>query len=179
MITLALDLSMKCTGWAVGSNGSLKEFGMLEGTDKGSEGHRFVFMDRRITSLLQEQSPDEVIFAEFHNTPTALSGHASLGLRAILLRRCEVLKLKVRPVSEISARSKLGVNLSPKLEPSEQADLQRRTARWLRLGKKTKKPKGKRDMKARVDVALRKLELKIENDDARDAVALLLGDKRG
>lgn len=177
MKTLAFDLSMSCTGWALGDESKrLLDRGEFAGPAPDMpEGLKFLVMDREITETIKKLSPDRVIFAEFHNTPNMQSGHASLGLRAILLRRCEVMRIGCYPVSEISCRKKLGVNLSPKLTPEEEEDLKRRTEKWNLRGRKTSQPKPKRDMKARVAKVLVAMGMNCEGEDARDATVLILG----
>jgi hypothetical protein len=175
VITLALDLSMRRTGWAIG-DGWPMESGSLEGDSGMNEGSKFLLMDRQITGLIETTGPDQVIYPEYHNTRNADAAKQSLGLRALLLRRCAVKRLKCVGVEERHYRKVVGVNCSTKLTAEEEADFQRR------LSKRTKGTKGvtrrKVDMKARVEKVLEGLNLKFGDDDEADAILLLIAHSR-
>lgn len=162
---------MARTGWAVGSNFP-SESGSLEGDSGIGEGAAFLMMDKQITGLIQNTMPDEVIYPEYHNTRNADAAKQSLGLRAILLRRCAVMGVKCKSVEEAHYRKISGVNMSRKLTPGEEADFQRR------LNKRTKNTKGvtrkKIDMKARVAKVLESWNIKCKDNDEADAVLLLI-----
>lgn len=170
-MTLAFDLSMSNTGWAFG-NGFPVESGSLEGTHGVGEGAAFLMMDRQIIGLIQSLSPDEVIYPEYHNTRNADAAKQSLGLRALLLRRCAVLGIQCRSIEEAHYRKVAGVNMTRKLTAEEEADFQRR------LSKRTKSSKGvtrrKVDMKARVLKALENWNIKGKDNDENDAILILI-----
>lgn len=178
MKILSFDLSMKRTGWALAEDKKIVKSGSLTISDKiTNEGVRFEAMDFKLELVISENKPDLVIFPEFWGSfKTPEGGRLGLGLRAILLRRCSVLVTVCQGRNEAAARKIMGVDLSRQLTSEETEDFNRR------LGKRKPGTKGvtkpKRDMKARVEAALKKENVTADNDDERDAILLLLAEIR-
>lgn len=177
MRILALDLSMASTGWALGDVDSkgvaVGGTGSITPDKDVSEGAKFAQMDAMILEIVQSSACNKVIFAEFVHTPNVEAARASLGLRAVVLEMMHIYKIPCFPVSEISARSRLGVNLKKALTVPELEDYERRL-------KKNPAAKPKRDMKQRVKVLLEALGVKLgTTDDENDALVLLLAEGKG
>ncbi len=159
-------------GWAVGNDWPL-ESGSVAGPEKTkSEGQAFLEMDRALTKLIEDCGPEQIIFPEYHNTTNADAAKQSLGLRAIVLRRCAVLKIPCLSVEEMRYRKIMGVNLKRELTPFEQEDYQRRLSKRKPGTRGTTKPK--RDMKARVATVLNDLGLRPKDNDEADAILILI-----
>lgn len=178
MRTLALDISEARTGWALhikDEDWKNVKTGSIQAKIEGDEGGTFLAIFTQFQKLLGQMMPDKVIFGEFMHSPNPLAARANLGVRALLMTACYEAGVECSGVSEPRARKSVGVDLTMKAWPEEEEDLKRRTERWNRLGKKTTKPKLKRDMKFRVHKALEDYGINLDSHDEADAVVLLIG----
>lgn len=175
-LVLALDFSQHSTGWAIGKPGRMPEISGTITPIESKEPIMWISATEQIEQLCTRYGARKVIFAEFHHSPNPLAARLNFGLRAVVMADLHRLGIPCRPVSEISSRKVLGINISMKPTPAEQEDFDRRKGKYEGRVKKAKNPpRFKRDMKARVLAWFKEKGLpELDTHDERDASVLLM-----
>jgi Holliday junction resolvasome RuvABC endonuclease subunit len=70
---LGLDLSSKCTGWAVFDGGKLVEYGTIEIDSKNSWSFRLSVFGEELERLIDKYSPDRVVIEDIYRGPSAIT----------------------------------------------------------------------------------------------------------
>lgn len=172
---MMLDLSDKATGYAIGTPGNKPEVSGTITPRGGGETNVWLSTTEDLKQLCRKYEIGQVCFSEFVHTPHVYAARANLGLRAMVMVEIGRMGIHVKPVHEISYRKALGVYLGRTPTSDEQADFERRLAKYRLRKKKSKNlPKPKMNMKARVAARLAELGWTEGDDNEKDAVVLLM-----
>lgn len=165
--TLALDLSLNSTGWAVGMAGKPPMTTGVLRPDLKTDIQHWRYISKSLVELAKHYDAGNIAFLEWGSSPNPQAAKANFGLRAAIMLAFDEIGLEAQGYWESSCRKVLGINISPKLTAAEAED-------WERRRKKNPKAPKKRDMKVRVVEVLAAMGLIFDTHDEADAAVLLM-----